>query len=81
MEDYFELTEMFQNLLHECGTVDMADAEFKRMMHEDPDLRSRYRDWCHDVGSTEKRGFTDYCEDYLAHANSVWDTLKEYADE
>lgn len=81
MEDNDSITEMFEQLLRSCGAVDMAEAEFKRMMHEDPELRSRYREWCHEVGSTEKHGFTDYCHEYLQEANSVWDTLREFGDE
>lgn len=79
MED---ITEFFNQMLKQYGSVDIAEAEFKKQVHEDADLRQRYREWCHDVGSTEKNGFMDYCEEYLDSQDSIWDNLKdEYYDE
>lgn len=46
------------------------------------ELRERYREWCHEVGSSEKKGFLDYCEEYFESQDSIWDNLKdEYEDE
>lgn len=75
------ITDIFQQVLRLSGSVDMAEADFKRMIHEDPELREQYRTWCHEVGSTEKRGFLDFCDEYLDDVNSVWDTLSDYSDE
>ncbi|MCM1164054.1 MAG: hypothetical protein NC339_07395 [Muribaculaceae bacterium] len=77
-----EITDYFTSLLTEYGSVDIAEAEFKKRIHEDPDLRKQYREWCHDVGSTEKNGFMDFCEEYLESQDNIWDNLKdEYEDE
>lgn len=76
------ITDFFNDLLREYGSVDIADAEFKKQLHEEPALRDRYREWCHEVGSTEKNGFLDYCEEYLESQESIWENLKdEYDDE
>ncbi len=51
------------------------------MIHEDPELRASYRQWCDEVGSSEKRGFLDYCEEYFESLDSIWDNLKDEYDE
>lgn len=76
------ITDLFNELLHHCGSTDIAEAEFKKLIHEDPELRARYREWCEEVGSSEKRGFLDYCEEYFESQDSIWDNLKDdYEDE
>lgn len=76
------ITDRFNDLLREYGSVDIAEAEFKKMIHEDHDLRASYREWCHEVGSSEKRGFFDYCEEYFESQDSIWENLKdEYEDD
>ena len=73
-----DITQIFNSLLDQYGSVDIAEAEFKKMLHEDENLQNDYSEWCHAVGSTEKRGFLDYCEEYLDSQNSVWDSLKDF---
>ena len=51
-----EITELFRRLLQQTGAVDIAEAEFKRMIGEDESLRNEYREWCHMVGSSERKG-------------------------
>lgn len=68
-------------MLKHYGSTDIADAELKKMIHEDPELRASYRQWCDEVGSSEKRGFLDYCEEYFESLDSIWDNLKDEYDE
>ncbi len=76
-----DITQVFQQVLSQAGSVDIAEAEFKKMMHEDHELRKMYRDWCHEVGSSEKNGFFDYCDEYMDSQDSIWDTLNDYDSE
>lgn len=73
-----EITDLFIKVLREAGSVDMAEAEFKKMTGEDDDLHRHYRDWCMETGNTERRGFIDYCEEYLNEQDSVWENLNDY---
>lgn len=73
-----ELTNYFISLIQQSGSIDIAEAEFKRAIGEDEALRKEYREWCHQVGSSEKNGFMDFCEDYQKSQNSIWDTLNDY---
>ena len=77
-----DITDFFNELLKEYGSIDIADAEFKKQLHEDAELKRVYREWCHEVGSSEKNGFLDYCEEFLESQDSIWENLKdEYDDE
>ncbi|MCM1111557.1 MAG: hypothetical protein NC336_10145 [Clostridium sp.] len=73
-----EITEIFETYIRQYRNIDIADAEFKKNIHEDPALRSAYREWCDEVGSTEKNGFLDFCEEYLESDDEVWKTLDDY---
>lgn len=76
-----DITEVFTQYLEQYDSVDIAESEFKKQMHEDPELRTSYRTWCHEVGSSEKRGFMDFCEEYLDNKNDIWDSLSSDYDE
>jgi len=73
-----KIIEIFNSYISQYDSVDIAEAEFKKNMHEDPEIRTLYREWCQSVGSTEKNGFFDYCEEYIDSQNDVWNTLSDY---
>ncbi len=73
-----DITELFLQIIHQYKSVDIAEAEFKKMLHEDADLREQYREWCDAVGSSEKMGFLDYCDEYMDSQESIYDTLNDY---
>ncbi|MBP3534384.1 MAG: hypothetical protein J6J53_00070 [Muribaculaceae bacterium] len=72
-----ELTNLFDELLRSHGSVDVAESEFKRLMADDSELHDIYRQWCDEHGHTERHGFLDYAEEYIANQNSVWDSLRD----
>ena len=55
--------------------------EFHKMIADDPALRDQYRQWCHEIGNTERNGFRDYCNEYIENQESVWDSLTDYDNE
>lgn len=73
-----EIEKLFNRYISQYGSVDIAEAEFKKDMHEDADMRNLYREWCRMTGSTEKNGFLDYCDEYLDSQNDAWNTLNDY---
>lgn len=75
------IEQYFQQLLSEHHSIDIAEAEFKKMIAEDDHLREAYKEWCHTVGSTERLGFRDYAEDYQQAMDEVWDALTDYDNE
>jgi len=78
MED---LEELFQYIINQHRSIDVADMEFHKMIADDPALRDQYRQWCHEVGNTERNGFRDYCNEYIDNQESVWDSLTDYDNE
>lgn len=75
MED---ITEYFISIINQTHSIDIAEAEFKRAIADDDNLHRLYRQWCHEVGSSEKRGFMDFCEEYMDGRNEVWNSLNDY---
>lgn len=75
MED---LTQLFISILQEADSLDVAESEFKKLIGEDDELHRQYSDWCHEVGNTERRGFLDFCEEYLADREEMWDNLSDF---
>ncbi|MDE6458790.1 MAG: hypothetical protein K2L31_09380 [Muribaculum sp.] len=73
-----DITDLFQELIRHNRSVDIAEAEFKKLIHEDAELHEQYRAWCDAVGSSEKMGFLDYCDEYLESQDSIYDTLNDY---
>ncbi len=73
-----DITLIFDNLIQQYGSIDIANSEFKKMLHEDDELQELYSEWCHAVGSNEKTGFLDYCEEYMNSQDSIWDSLKDF---
>lgn len=78
MEDAFDNTEYFNSLISQTGSIDMAEAEFKRAIAEDNELHTIYREWCHENGSSERNGFLDFCDEYMESQDSKWDSLNDY---
>lgn len=76
-----DITRIFDDMLQQHRSIDIAEAEFKKLIHEDENMREEYREWCDAVGSSEKNGFRDYCEEYIKSQDSIWDTLNDYDQE
>lgn len=70
-----DITELFLEIIRQAGSIDVAEAEFKKRIGEDEELRRQYRQWCHDVGSSERRGFFDFCDEYLDNQDSIWEAF------
>lgn len=75
MED---LTEYFVNILKQSDSIDIAESEFKRSLIDDDDLKRRYREYCREIGTSEKHGFLDFCEEYMQNQDSIWESLSDY---
>ncbi|MDE6556540.1 MAG: dihydrofolate reductase [Duncaniella sp.] len=76
-----DITDTFEEMLSQYGSVDMAESEFKMRVHDDPTLRHRYRQWCRENDTTEKRGFFDYCEERAESNDMIWDNLRDEYDD
>lgn len=78
MED---ITVFFIQLIEQSKSIDIAEAEFKRILASDPDLQEEYTEWCSDTGVTERYGFRDFCEEYKENQDDIWDQLRDYDEQ
>lgn len=81
MENLNDITAYFVSLIESHGSIDVAEAEFKRLLSEDNDLRSEYRQWCDENGTTERHGFNDFVQEYLEGREAKWSIFDEYSDD
>lgn len=73
-----DITRFFQQLIEQSKSIDIAESEFKRIVAEDEELKMEYTEWCHAVGSSERNGFRDYCDEYMQSQDNIWDALTDY---
>ncbi len=64
--------------MSQYGSIDIANSEFKKLLAEDDNLADEYREWCASVGSSEKMGFLDFCDELLDNQQSIYDTLNDF---
>ena len=76
-----DIRDIFIDVLNQAGGIDMAEAEFKKMIGADDELHRQYREWCRETGSSERMGFIDFCEEYLSERDEAWDSLNNDFDE
>ena len=48
------------------------------MLADDNDLRNEYKDWCEEMGYSERKGFSEYAEEYISNREEKWDSLTDY---
>lgn len=75
-----KLSQYIINLLEEHSDTALAEAEFKRIMADDAELRESYREWCQERGYSTRRGFADFAEEYIEQHDAVWDSLNDFDD-
>lgn len=78
MDDNSELTNYIISLIETNGSIDVAEAEFKRILSDDHELRDQYREWCDENGYSPRRGFAEFAEEYNESREAVWDSLSDY---
>lgn len=81
MDNYPEITEYFNTLIEQSHSIDVAEAEFKRIVADDDVLKAAYREWCQDNGHNMRNGFYDYAEEYMESNADIWNTLNDYDDD
>jgi len=78
MED---ITDFFISIIRESHSADMAEATFRQALVDDPDLRRQYREYCREQGNSERRGFLDFCHEYMDGQDERWDSLSDFDEQ
>lgn len=74
----YNFEEIIPNYINTHDSLDIAEYEFKKALSDDHNLKTAYRNWCDEVGYTERSGFRDFASEYLENRDSVWDSLTDY---
>lgn len=73
-----DINEFFVKLLRQSGSVDIARAEFKRMIADDDELKEMYASWCEETGHNVKDGFDNFCEEFMDSQQSIWESFNDF---
>ena len=74
----YNITDYFVKIIQQSGSIDIARAEFKRLISEDEELDRLYRLWCEETGHSFRNGFDNFCEEYMDSQQSVWDMFDDF---
>lgn len=72
------ITDIFVHILEQSPRMDIAQAEFARLLVDDIELRRAYRSYCRENGVSERDGFSEFCEEYYAEKGGIWDVLEDF---
>lgn len=73
-----EITEIFLAIINQSPSIDIAESEFRRRLIDEPELRKQYKSYCEDEGVSERRGFLEFCENYIESQNEMWNSLDDF---
>lgn len=77
----YDINKYLLTLITESPSIDIAEAEFKRNLADDDDLKTAYRQWCEEKGYSERKGFAEFCQEYFEDRDELWNSLDDYDDE
>ena len=77
MED-FDIEEYFRSIIKQSHSADMAEADFRRALIDDTELRRLYKEYCREIGTSERNGFMEFCEEYMNTQDEVYDSLSDF---
>ncbi|MEG1587106.1 MAG: hypothetical protein RR346_09535 [Bacteroidales bacterium] len=55
-----EITELFEFYFSQFQDIALAEENFRENMQQDPELKKHYKEWCDEMGYTERKGFKSY---------------------
>ncbi len=73
-----DITMVFEELIKQYHTLDMAEEMFRAQLEEDERLAEDYKEWCDTLGISERKGFASFYEEYMELQGSIWDSFKDH---
>lgn len=73
-----EMHDLFVHIINQTDSLDMAESEFRHLLVDDPELRRQYREYCREMGTSERNGFKDFCEEFMQEQDNVWNSLSDF---
>ena len=50
-----DIPSLIIDLLHQFGSLDIAESEFSRQMNEDEKIMTAFKEWCNKMGYKERK--------------------------
>ena len=77
----YDIQKYLTGLIQEAGSIDIAEAEFKRNLADDDCLKDAYRRWCDEEGYSERSGYSDFFQEFIEGHNEMWNSLSDYDED
>ena len=73
--DYMDIEELLLDLIQKNDDIEIAEAQFDEMLHEDEELNLNFGEWCMSKGYNEKRALKMFYKEYLQREDNIWDSI------
>ncbi len=76
-----DIQDIFENIFSESDyDLKTAEEEFRELLKTDVNVKSIYKEWCDEMGYTERKGFKSYFVN-KNESETIWDTIFPNAEE
>lgn len=75
-----KITDVFEFHMAQFGDIHQAEDNFRDELESDPKLQKLYKDWCDEMGYSERKGFRSYFIN-KAEEESIWDEIYPNSEE
>ncbi|MGL4292734.1 MAG: hypothetical protein ACRCSQ_04075 [Bacteroidales bacterium] len=69
-----EITELFEYHFSQCQDLELAEDNFREEIEGDPALKKNYKEWCDEMGYTDRKGFRSYFIN-KHDSDNIWDDM------
>ena len=68
-----DVTEIMQAFYAKHNDLVISEKRFHETLELDKQLKELYREWCEDMGVSERKGFRNYIENQ--EQDTIWDSM------
>ena len=76
-----DIAKLLHSLLEQHRSSDIVESEFKRLLHDDLELKEIYNKWCDENGYSYRNGYKEYIQEIFDSQDSIWESLTSFEDE
>ncbi|MEG0948021.1 MAG: hypothetical protein RR212_07350 [Bacteroidales bacterium] len=69
-----EITELFEFHMSQFNDMELAEENFREEIEHHPDLKQQYKNWCEEMGYSDRKGFRSYFLN-KGEADNIWSDM------
>lgn len=69
-----EITELFEFHMSQFSDIELAEENFREEINNNPRLKQQYKEWCDELGYSERKGFRSYFLN-KTESDNIWDSM------